>query len=126
VPSIRTKKEHSLGPVEDQEATPVLKSSADVRAGVLFEAEHLVNGDRNNQYGDPIEDFQRTADFWSTYISSLAGVDVYLKPHDVAVMMSLLKISRITWSPTKRDHWVDLSGYAACGYDCAEREKDHK
>lgn len=83
------------------------------RADVLLTAEELVNGDRNAQYGDPRQDFKRTAAMWGAYL----GVEV--APHDVAALMALLKVSRIRWSPTKKDSWVDLAGYAACGFDCA-------
>jgi hypothetical protein len=83
------------------------------RAEVLTMAESLVNGDRNAQYGDPRQDFRRTADMWSAYL----GVPIAM--HDVAAMMALLKVSRIRWSPGKLDSWVDLAGYAACGWDCS-------
>jgi hypothetical protein len=91
------------------------------RTKILKDAEHLVNGDRNNDYGDPVQDFQRTADMWSVYLKGACEADITLLPHDVAAMMSLLKISRIAWSPEKEDHWADLAGYAACGFDCADR-----
>lgn len=95
-----------------------------IRREVLMEAADLVDGDRNAQYGDPIGDFRCTADMWSAYLRRRDDIpeDFALKPHDVAAMMSLLKISRIGWSPEKRDHWSDLAGYAACGYDCSLRE----
>ena len=83
------------------------------RADMLREASLLVNGDRNAQYGDPRQDFQRTATMWSAYLGAK------VEPHDVAAMMAILKVSRIRWSPQKRDSWVDLAGYAACGWDCA-------
>lgn len=86
------------------------------RRGMLEEADACVNGDRNADYGDPIQDFRRTGQMWGAYL----GVPV--EPHDVAAMMCMLKVSRIRWSPTKRDNWVDLAGYAACGYDCSVRE----
>jgi hypothetical protein len=38
-------------------------------------------------------------------------------------MMMCLKISRISWVPDKEDNWIDLAGYAACGWDCVEREE---
>lgn len=87
------------------------------RAECLQGAEAAVNGDRNVQYGDPRADFQRTASMWNAYL----GIDSIL-PHDVAAMMSLLKLSRIRWSPEKFDSWMDLAGYAACGWDCAKPE----
>jgi hypothetical protein len=92
------------------------------RRSMLLQAADLVDGERNADYGDPLQDFQRTAEFWSTYLSGITGLPVVLCPHDVAAMMALLKISRIVWSPTKEDHWIDLAGYAACGLDCTERE----
>ena len=81
------------------------------RSVILKGADEAVNGDRNAQYGDPRQDFIRTAGMWSAYL----GVEVLA--HDVAAMMALLKVSRIRWSPNKQDSWMDLAGYAACGYE---------
>lgn len=110
------------------------------RREVLDEAAALVDGDRNAQYGDPIDDFRRTASYWSTHLGGVLRrkaaecrvelhpdvldlVDALLDPHDVAVMMQQLKMSRLAWSPRKRDTWADAAGYAACGWDCVERER---
>lgn len=87
------------------------------RRQLLEEAATIVDGDRNAQYGDPRQDFQRTAAMWAAYL----GVPV--EPHDVAAMMIMLKVSRIRWSPTKQDSWVDAAGYAACGWDCARPDE---
>ena len=89
------------------------------RTVLLDGAEEAVNGDRNVQYGDPNADFQRTADMWKAYLSGVYAADRDIEPHDVAAMMALLKLSRIAWSPEKFDSWMDLAGYAACGWDCA-------
>lgn len=98
------------------------------RTSILHEADALVNGDRNDSYGDPIDDFATTADFWTTYLRRIVErrETFQLQPHDVAVMMNLLKLSRISWSPDKRDHWVDGAGYLACGWDCVVREEGIK
>lgn len=94
-----------------------------LRRDMLNEAAELVDGDRNNQYGDPIGDFRATANMWNCYLERVKSSGrTELLPHDVAAMMSLLKISRIGWNAQKRDSWTDLAGYAACGYDCTERE----
>lgn len=90
-----------------------------VRRELLEGAADLVDGDRNNQYGDPRQDFQRTAALWNTYL----GIED-IEPHDVAAMMALLKLSRIRWSPLKEDSWMDLAGYAACGWHCAYPEDE--
>ena len=36
---------------------------------------------------------------------------------DIAKIMICVKLSRSVWSD-KRDHFVDMAGYAACGYEC--------
>jgi hypothetical protein len=94
--------------------------STNPRTSLLQEAESLVNGARDQQYGDPNDDFRKTALMWNVYINAIRKERPHLLPHDVAVLMMLLKISRIAWSPDKRDNWADLAGYAACGWDCVE------
>lgn len=94
------------------------------RTDILNEAIKLINGERNSTYGDPLDDFATTAGMWNIYVQRIieARGTLDIKPHDVAVMMNLLKISRISWSPEKRDHWADLAGYTGCGWDCVVRQ----
>jgi len=92
------------------------------RTRVLTIADNLVNGDRDEQYGDPISDFRTTAEMWSAYLSRRLGAPVSLEPHDVAALMCCLKLARISWSYDKDDNWIDLAGYAACGWDCVVEE----
>lgn len=96
------------------------------RSDILNEAIGLINGERNSSYGDPVDDFATTASFWETYLDRImrARGGLSIKPHDVAVMMSLLKVARISWSPEKRDHWADLAGYTGCGFDCVQRQDE--
>lgn len=79
------------------------------RKEVLEEALRIVMSDRNTDYGTPEQNFGDIASLWSWYRG------VAFDPHDVAVMLILLKIARIRTSPGKLDHWVDIAGYAACG-----------
>lgn len=88
-------------------------SETSERAKLLRDAETIITQDRNNNYGPPTQDFSRTAALWTVYLAGKSDIDA----HDVAAMMALLKISRITWSYHVRDHWLDLAGYAACGYE---------
>jgi len=107
--------------VEESDAGQPQASAAprrNIREQTLRTANTYVNGDRNAQYGDPSQDFLRTATYWQAYIAGIVereGGALTIRPHDVAAMMALLKLSRISHSPTKHDHWVDLAGYAACG-----------
>lgn len=86
------------------------------RAQVLRLAEQLTCGDRNAQYGDPLQDFKRIADIWTILF------DRQFKPHEVAMALAALKLSRICHSPGKQDSWVDGAGYFACGWECAVDE----
>ena len=92
-----------------------------IRGKVLTEAHDLITGDRNNRYGPPTQDFQRTAEILNAIGYRRPG-GKGLQPHDVAVIQIALKMSRVTWTPDKRDSWVDIAGYAACGYECADEQ----
>lgn len=100
------------------------------RKDVLDAAERCVNGDREQDYGSPEDNFRTIAKMWSAYLSAapcmedletaITGVVlgpkiVNLTPYDVAAMLALLKIARIASGHSKADNWVDLAGYAACG-----------
>lgn len=94
------------------------------RASVLDEAKQLITGDRNNAYGPPTQDFKRTAGMATEFGFSVNGGP--MKSHHVAIFMVLLKMSRLAWTPTKRDSWVDTCGYAGCGYECAITEEEER
>lgn len=123
---------HYLAETMNEQLKPKTK-----RRQILEEAAELVDGDRQAAYGDPNTDFQRTAIYWSTHAGGvfrrrlfetgevvsphiLEMIDSLFSKHDVAAMMAQLKISRIAWSPEKRDNWTDGAGYFACGYDCVD------
>lgn len=87
------------------------------REGVLDEAKKLITGDRNNSYGPPTQDFQRTADMMSALFSAKLKDGARFKPSDVAWIITLVKASRAQHSP-KRDNYVDAAGYMGCGWEC--------
>jgi hypothetical protein len=93
-----------------------------LRKEMLEEADSLVNGDRNNTYGPPHQDFQRTADALTAFGFTVEGKP--LSAHHVAMILATVKLSRLVWTPGKRDSWVDLAGYAACGFEAYELTKD--
>ena len=78
------------------------------RSKVLEEADALINGERQKNYGKPNENFQVIADMWTAYL------DHELTPSDVCHMMALLKIARLRNGPHK-DSSVDGAGYLALG-----------
>lgn len=90
------------------------------REGILEAAKQCVCTDREGQYGSPEDNFTLIAKLWSEFLRATGlgdGDDSWdlIKPHEVAVMMCLLKIARIATGEPKADSWIDLAGYAACG-----------
>lgn len=83
-----------------------------MRAQILREAERIIYGDREDEYGSPAVNLQATADLWSAYLERQLNAPI--KPYDVALMMVLLKVSRAkNGGQTSIDHFVDIAGYAA-------------
>lgn len=79
-------------------------------SSILQEAEGLVHGDRNADYGHPIDDFSCTAAMWRAYLARKHGVEVPLEAEDVGLMMVCVKLSREA-NHRKRDNLVDAAGY---------------
>ena len=88
------------------------------RPEILDTAKQMVCGQREQDYGTPEDNFKTIADFWTAYLGY--PVDAT----DVAAMMALLKIARISTGTATADSWVDLAGYAACGGEIATKETD--
>ena len=82
------------------------------RSEILREAEALINGDRQKDYGTPQENFKRIAAGWS----EILGVDV--DAEQVALCMAWLKIARLAHGP-HRDSYIDGAAYLALAGELA-------
>lgn len=87
------------------------------RESILYTAAELITGDRNKTYGSPTQNFQDTARIWNVILRHKLGPDQELDATDVAKLMIGLKLARMAAQP-KRDNWVHIAGYSACGYEC--------
>ena len=85
---------------------------------LLDEAYEIISNDRNKAYGSPEENFDNIASLWTTYLTAANKVDILVSPVQVAHLMILMKIARLSTNPLHRDSGVDIAGYAACGEDC--------
>jgi hypothetical protein len=95
------------------------------RVAVLNDAFDAVCSDRNNDYGDPEDNFEDIAKLWTAYKNvPFTRGNVPFTRTDVAVFMMLVKIARMKTSPALKDHWVDIAGYAACGYPSSLKDNE--
>jgi len=86
------------------------------RSEILTRAEALINGQRAHDYGDASENFGRIAQGWS------AILDVEVLPEQVALLMTWLKICRLSKTLDHTDSWLDCAGYIALGGEIATAE----
>ena len=87
------------------------------RGEILIKALETINGERQNQYGDPEDSFQLIADYWKIYLSKIKIEN--LNNHDVCLMMTLFKIAR-EQHQKKADNIVDAAGYLGIAGDLQE------
>ena len=87
------------------------------RGAVLDEAKAVINGERQNQYGNPEDSFRLIAAFWSSYLG------IAVSPQQAAEMMVLFKIARQRTGRGQRDNFVDMCGYAAIAADMMEKKQ---
>ena len=78
----------------------------------LNQASVLVQGQREKDYGDKVENHSNIAKLWSAYL------DVKIKAHDVAIMMALLKVARTKFGNPTEDTYIDAAAYMAIAGEC--------
>jgi hypothetical protein len=74
----------------------------------MLEANALVNGDRQADYGTPADNYRGVAKVWSGILSPILRRDITAA--EAALMMAGLKVQRQAMKP-KRDNLVDAHGY---------------
>lgn len=101
--------------IEDQYAV-----EPDGHVSILKEAEMLTHGNRRQAYGQPIDDYSRTAAMASGLLRDKLKAPI--SASEMAMIMVLVKLSRQINKPG-RDNMVDAAGYAWVAHSCAEAEK---
>lgn len=82
---------------------------------ILQEAERLTHGNRNKDYGHPLDDYTRTAALASALIAHKLTSPI--TAGEMAMIMICVKLSRQVHSP-KRDNMTDAAGYAWVAHAC--------
>lgn len=108
-PSVPPLAAAGLMPEHEPAPTPYLEQALDI-----------IHGARNEEYGHPTEDFQRIADYWNIYLGD--RITTPITTTDVAAIMVLLKMGRLSHNPHHADSWIDICGYVGC-YDRIQRRE---
>jgi Domain of unknown function (DUF6378) len=87
---------------------------------ILLEAQRLTHGDRNANYGHPLDDYTRTAALMSALLSHKLSEPITAE--EAGACMCAVKLSRHMHRP-KRDNMVDLAGYAWVVWACTEERE---
>lgn len=94
------------------EETTTTQAAVAPRVEALREAARIIAGDRDAQYGGPEDNFTRIAKIWGVIL----GIEVTTE--DVAMCMVGLKVARYaSKSGFQPDTWIDIAGYAGCGFE---------
>lgn len=107
---------------EMPESTCAAAKEYNSKHGWILEAAHrVINGERQDSYGNPEDSFATIAEFWDTYLQARlqqrGPEEIFIQPVDVAFMMVLLKIAREACSAGKIDNFVDAAGYLGIAAD---------
>lgn len=87
------------------------------RIEALREAAKIISGDRDKQYGGPEDNFTRIATVWSVLFGRTFTAE------DVAMAMVGVKLARFASDAGfQPDTWIDIAGYAGCGYEVGIRK----
>ena len=78
----------------------------------------LIAVTRDIEYGSPNVSMLRIARLWSEFLG------YPIDPHEVAVCMLLLKVSRISEQAQTKDHYFDLINYATIAGELATMDWD--
>ena len=85
------------------------------RVKLLSQASALIDGDREEEHGDFQTNAEMIAAYWNTHLQIID----FIKPEDIPVMMTLLKLARSHQKPERIDNYRDAAGYIALAGELA-------
>lgn len=110
-----------------RQAAPVYQVEQEVhiprstkREDILRTANTIIHGDREQDYGAPIDSFTRLAAAIQLVLDPIAP-GIVVTPATAAKVMIAMKLSRLAGGDEKDDTWVDLAGYAALGAEVRDQ-----
>lgn len=70
---------------------------------MLHAAQDLIQGDRQQDYGNKLQNFSQIAMLWQGTLAMKLAPGVRITPEDVALCMMQVKIARLAKSPDHKD-----------------------
>lgn len=90
------------------------KLNGEIQSPTLKRADDIIHGERQDQYGNPEDSFEVIGQYWQAYIESKTKEClVLITGQDVAIMLALMKIARMSGQKWHGDNAVDACGYLA-------------
>tara|TARA_R110000744_G_scaffold64105_2_gene132013 strand:+ start:991 stop:1284 length:294 start_codon:yes stop_codon:yes gene_type:complete len=83
------------------------------KSQILLRAAELVNGGRQETHGDTKTNHEQIAEFWNIFLDGKLQPSAAITSDEVAIMMTLLKISRSQRGKDNVDDYVDAAAYMA-------------
>lgn len=84
------------------------------KKSLLYRAQELIQGSRQQDYGDKLQNFSQIAMLWQGTLATKLQPGEKITPEDVALCMIQVKIARLAKSPDHEDSLLDIAGYAGC------------
>lgn len=107
----------------EQQGGPVEPTPHTTKGDILRTAATLTEGQRSEEYGGVVPNFEAVAAFWTAHLSAKHRTEIQVDAEDVAWMMIDVKRAR-TFAPiAKEDNYVDAAAYAAIAGELRLRTK---
>lgn len=113
------------GKIHTAEPIPAGQTIVAKRGKILLKALDIINGERQDTYGKPEDSFKLIGEYWSNYLiaNGWGSCDrLSITPREVAEMMMLFKIARMSGQKPNLDNYLDLVGYAGIASDMLEEK----
>lgn len=81
---------------------------------MLQQADELISGDRQQDYGDKLANFVQIAMGMQAVLARKLLPGVVITATDVGLLMLQVKIARLAHMPLHADSLLDVAGYAGC------------
>lgn len=92
------------------------------KKSMLQNAHELINGQRQQDYGDKLQNFSQIAMLFQGVLATKLLPDALITAEDVALLMIQVKIARLAKTPDHKDSSLDVAGYIGC-YDMLQNER---